>query len=82
VGVPLEPDTATVTPRLCAVVTLAVAGKTLTLAVAKACVTVTVAVPLELLYVVELAASGVYFAISVSEPTAREPAAIVMLADP
>ena len=59
VGVPLAPDTATVTPRLCAVVTLAEAGETLTLAVANACVTVTVAVPLELLYAVELPASGV-----------------------
>jgi hypothetical protein len=45
-------------------------------------VTVTGPVPEALLYVELLAASGVYFAVSVSEPTASEPAAIVMLADP
>jgi hypothetical protein len=47
-----------------------------------ACVSVTEPVPEALLYVELLAASGVYFAVSVSEPTASEPAAIVMLADP
>jgi hypothetical protein len=47
-----------------------------------ACVTVTDPVPEALLYVELLAASGVYLAVNVSEPTASVPTAIVMVAEP
>jgi len=84
VGVAPVPATPTVTLRLCAVVTLAAAGVTVTVGVVTACVTVTgdADVPEALLYVAELFASGVYFAVSVSLPTASAPAAIVMVAEP
>ena len=45
-------------------------------------VTFTVLAPEALVYDVELTLSGVYVAVSVSEPAAREPAAIVTVADP
>jgi hypothetical protein len=45
-------------------------------------VTVTDAVPDALLYVDELAESGVYLAVSVSEPAASDPAGIVIVAAP
>lgn len=44
--------------------------------------TVTEAVPEALLYVPELALSGVYFAVSVSEPAANNPAGIEMDTEP
>jgi type IV secretory pathway protease TraF len=74
--------TATVTARLCAVVTLPTAGVTVTVGVAKGNVTVTAAVPDALLNVAELFASGVYFAVSVSLPAVSDPDGIVMVADP
>jgi hypothetical protein len=56
---------------------------TVTVGVATAAVTVTADdVPLALLNVAVLAASGVYFALSVSDPTASDPAAIVIVAEP
>jgi hypothetical protein len=60
------------------------AGVTVTVGVANACVTVTgdAADPEALLNVAELAASGVYFALNVSDPTASDPAAIVIVAEP
>jgi len=82
VGVAPMPVTATVTLRLCAVVILLTAGVTVTVGVVTAAVTATIPVPLALLYVAELFASGVYFAVSVSLPTANAPAAIVMVAEP
>jgi len=45
-------------------------------------VTVTEAVPEALLYREELALSGVYSAVSASEPVASDPAGIVMVAEP
>jgi hypothetical protein len=45
-------------------------------------VTVSEALPEALLYIAELAVSGVYFALNVSAPVARDPAGIVMVADP
>ena len=45
-------------------------------------VTVTEPVPEALLYAAELALSGVYWAVSVSEPMASDPAGIVMDAEP
>jgi hypothetical protein len=45
-------------------------------------VTETEAVPEALLYIEELALFGVYFAVSVSEPVASEPAGIVIVAEP
>ena len=76
------PVTATVTLRLCAVVTLPTAGATVTVGVVKGDVTVTGAVPEALLKVAVLAASGMYFAVSVSEPAVSDPEAMVMVAEP
>jgi hypothetical protein len=70
------------TTRLCAVVMLPEAGETPTVGVVNGTVTVTEAVPDALLYAAELALSGVYFAVSVSEPAVSDPAAIVMVAEP
>ena len=79
-GVPL---TATVAESVCAVVTLNEPGVTVTVGVSKGTVTVTADdVPEALLYVDVLFASGVYFAVKVSDPAASEPAAIVIDADP
>jgi hypothetical protein len=58
------------------------AGVTVTVGVIAGCVTVTVAVPDALLQIAELPLSGVYFAVSVSEPAASDPAGIVMVAEP
>jgi hypothetical protein len=82
VGVPADPETATVTLRLCAVVMLELAGVTVTEGVATALVTVTDAAPAALRYFELLAPSGVKVAVSASVPTASEPAAIVTVADP
>jgi hypothetical protein len=71
-----------VTPRLCAVVMLLDAGVTVTVGVVAGTVTVTEAVPDALLYREELALSGVYSAVSGSEPVASDPAGIVMVAEP
>jgi hypothetical protein len=71
-----------VTPRLCAVVMLLDAGVTVTVGVVAGAVTVTEAVPEALLYREELALSGVYLVVSVSEPVASDPAGIVMVAEP
>jgi hypothetical protein len=76
------PATATVTLRLCAVVMLLEAGVTVTVGVVVDAVTVTGAVPEALLYAAELALSGVYLAVNVSEPAASDPAGIVMEAEP
>ena len=70
------------TERLCVVAMLLDAGVTPTVGVARACVTVMDAVPDALLYVAEPAVSGVYFALSVSEPAAIDPAGIEMAAAP
>ena len=70
-----------VTASDCAVVMLPDAGVMVTTGVV-GCVTVNEAVPVALLYIELLAASGVYFTVSVSEPAASEPAAIAMLAEP
>ena len=58
------------------------AGVTVTTGIVVGDVTFTVPVPEALVYDVELALSGVYLAVSVSEPAAREPATIVTVADP
>ena len=55
---------------------------TVTVGVTGDCVTVTEAVPLALKYAAELALSGVYLAVSVSEPAASDPAGIVIVAEP
>jgi hypothetical protein len=47
-----------------------------------AVVTVTGAVPEALLYAAELALSGVYLAVNVSEPAASDPAGMAMAAEP
>ena len=84
VGVPLVAETPTVTARLCVAVIVMDAGVTVTLGVVAAlpCVTVTEALPEALLYVELLALSGVYLAVSVSDPAAREPAGMVIVAEP
>jgi hypothetical protein len=83
VGLPLPPLTATVTARLCAVVMLDAAGVTVTVGIVFVGVfTVTAAAPDALLYVVELAVSGVYVAVSASVPVASEPAGIVIVTVP
>lgn len=82
VGVPFAPDTATVTPRLCPVLMLLAAGVTVTVGFVAGSVTEIAAVPEALVYVDELAESGVYAAVSVSAPAASDPAAIVIVADP
>ena len=46
------------------------------------CVTATEAIPLALKYAAELAPSGVYLAVNVSEPAASDPAGIVIVAEP
>jgi hypothetical protein len=71
-----------VTLRLCAVVMLPDVGVTVTVGVTAGAVTVTEAVPEALLYAAELALSGVYLAVSVSEPAASDPAGTVMVAEP
>lgn len=76
------PPTAMVTESDCAVVMLLEAGVTVTVGVVAGAVTVTEAVPEALLYAAELALSGVYLAVSVSEPAASDPAGIVMVAEP
>jgi hypothetical protein len=58
------------------------AGVTVTVGVVVGAVTVTEAVPEALMYVDELAESGVYLAVSVSEPAASDPAGTVMVAEP
>ena len=58
------------------------AGVTVTVGVVVGCVTITDAVPDALLYEEELALSGVYLAVSMSDPAEREPAGIVMVAEP
>jgi hypothetical protein len=82
VGVPLDPETAMATESDCAVVMLLDAGVTVTVGVVVGAVTVTEAVPEALMYVDELAESGVYLAVSVSEPAASDPAVTVMVAEP
>jgi hypothetical protein len=82
VGVPLDPETAMATESDCAVVMLLDAGVTVTVGVVVGAVTVTEAVPEALMYVDELAESGVYLAVSVSEPAASDPAGTVMVAEP
>ena len=79
---PLDPETAMATESDCAVAMLLDAGVTVTVGVVAGAVTVTEAVPDALLYDEELALSGVYFAVSVSEPAASDPAAIAMVAEP
>ena len=74
--------TAMLTTRLCAVVMLLDAGATPTVGVINGVPTVTEAVPEALLYVLELALSGVYLAVSEFEPAASEPAGMVMDAEP
>lgn len=71
-----------VTARACAVVMLLETGVTPTVGVINGAVTVTDAVPEALWYVAELALSGVYLAVSVSEPVASEPVGIVMVTEP
>jgi type IV secretory pathway protease TraF len=61
---------------------LLAAGVTVTVGVVAGTATVTELVPDALLYVAELAASGVYAAVSVSEPAASDPAGIVIVAEP
>jgi hypothetical protein len=58
------------------------AGVTATVGVVAGAVTVAEAVPEALLYAAELALSGVYFAVNVSEPIPSDPAAIVIVAEP
>jgi hypothetical protein len=84
VGTPPATATVMVTFRLCAVVMLFEAGEIVTVGVANtAVVTVTAAeVPEALLNVAVLAASGVYFAVSVLEPAASDPAEMVIVAEP
>jgi hypothetical protein len=82
VGVPADPETETVTLRLCAVVTLEVAGVTVTDGVATGLVTVSKAEPVAVKYFELLPLSGVKEAVSISEPTASEPAAIVTVVVP
>jgi hypothetical protein len=55
---------------------------TVTVAALRACVTVTVAAPDAEPYVVELDESGVYLAVSVSDPAPSEFAGIVIVAEP
>ena len=77
------PATVTATFKPCDVVIVFEAGVTVTVGVSKGTVTVTADdVPEALLYVDVLFASGVYFAVKVSDPAASEPAAIVIDADP
>jgi hypothetical protein len=71
-----------VTIRFCAYAWVVSSGVTVTVAAAAVCVTVSEALPEALLYIAELAVSGVYFALNVSTPAARDPAGIVMVADP
>jgi hypothetical protein len=71
-----------VTARLCVEEILLEAGDTAAVGVDVACVTVTGAVPDALLYDEELALSGVYFAVSVSDPAASDPAGMVIAAEP
>jgi hypothetical protein len=83
VGLPLPPFTATVTVRLCAVVTVDADGVTVTAGIVFVGeFTVTVPAPDALLYVVELAVSGVYVAVNGSVPAASEPAGIVIVTAP
>ena len=58
------------------------AGVTVTVGAITGTVTATEAVPDALLYDEELALSGVYLAVSVSEPAASDPAGIVIAAEP
>jgi hypothetical protein len=58
------------------------AGVTVTVGETAGVVTATEAFPEALLYATELALSGVYLAVSVSEPTASDPAGTVMVAEP
>jgi hypothetical protein len=58
------------------------AGVTVTVGVVVGAVTVTEAVPEALMYVDELAESGVYLAVSMSEPAASDPAGTEMVAEP
>jgi hypothetical protein len=53
-----------------------------TVGVVPPAVTVTIFVPVALVYVAELVASGVYVAVSVSVPVASEPAGTVIVALP
>jgi len=55
---------------------------TVTVGVIAGIVTVTAAVPDVLLYDEELALSGVYLAVSVSEPATSDPAEIMIAAEP
>jgi hypothetical protein len=82
VGVPADPETVTATLRPCVVLMLELAGVTVTVGVATAWVTVSEAEPAALRYFDVLALSGVKVAVSVSVPTASEPAAIVTVAVP
>jgi hypothetical protein len=70
------------TTRLCVLAMLPVAGATPTVGVIRGNVTVTAAVPDALLNVAVLAASGVYFAVSVSLPAVSDPDGMVIVAEP
>ncbi len=86
VTVPLrevEPSfTEAVTMRFSAYGSEVSSGVTVTVADLGACVTVTLAVPDAESYVEELDVSGVYRAVSVTDPAAREFAGMVTVADP
>jgi hypothetical protein len=71
-----------VTESDCTVVMALEAVVIVTVGVVAGAVTVTEAVPEALLYREELALSGVYSAVSASEPVASDPAGIVMVAEP
>jgi hypothetical protein len=57
-------------------------GETVTVGAVAAAVTVSEFVPTAFVYVAVLAASGVYVAVSVSVPLARDPAGTLMVALP
>ena len=79
----MGPLTLTVTLSDCAVLRLASVGLTETAGVACVeVVTVTCAVPVEDLYVDELAPSGVYVAVNVLDPAASDPAGMVIVTVP
>ena len=79
---PLAALTSTVTGRGCAERMLVDDGVTLTAGIGSARDTVTKAVPDEKLKLVALSLSGVYLALRVSDPAARRPAGMTIVAAP
>jgi hypothetical protein len=83
IAFPLPPLTTAVTVKGCVVVMLVAEGVTVTAGVILAgVVTVTIADPDALLYVVVLPVSGVYTTVSVSAPVPSIPAGIAIVAAP